>query len=136
MKGVKIGKYVNFIMFRKFVKYSFFGGISAAVEFVVFLLISSLFDLYIAAFLSFMMGLVCSFLLNKYIVFKNGGFSYAEAIQFIVLGLINSQVSSLVTVFMAGVVGDVFAKIISIGFIVIWNFLIMNFVIFKGKSKG
>lgn len=122
------------INFRKLLKYGFFGATTAGIEFVVFLLLSPWAHIYVASTVSFLVGLVVSFIFNKFIVFKNSDdVKKSEAVQFLVLGLANSQLSSVMTWAMSLVVPGFVAKIISMGAIAIWNYLLMNFVIFKKK---
>ena len=71
---------------------------------------------------------------NKFVVFKNSKqVNKAEVGQFVVLGLVNSQLSSVMTWAMSLVIPNFVAKIISMGAIAAWNYLLMNFVIFKRK---
>lgn len=119
---------------QKIIKYGFFGVITAGIEFVVFLLLSPWTHIYVASTISFLVGLVVSFTFNKFIVFKNSNnVKKSEAVQFLVLGLANSQLSSVMTWAMSLVAPGFVAKIISMGAIAIWNYLLMNFVIFKKK---
>jgi putative flippase GtrA len=68
------------------------------------------------------------------VVFKNSKqVNKAEVGQFVVLGLINSQLSSVMTWSMSLIIPNFVAKIISMGAIAVWNYLLMNFVIFKRK---
>jgi len=124
------------IINNKILRYIICGGISAGIEFLVFAALFQLTEIYIAAVLSFLCGLVTSYLLNKYIVFKKQGVDGVEVTQFLVLGLINSQLSSLITVGLTFIVPAVVAKLMSIVLIAIWNFIVMNTIIFKIKNKS
>lgn len=120
---------------RKLVKYGFFGLLSACIELGVFLLLSPHTYVYVASSASFLAGLVFSFIFNKFIVFKNSkNVAKGEVLQFITLGLVNSQVSSLITYGLSFVIPKTFAKIITIGLIAGWNYLLMNLIIFKKKE--
>lgn len=121
-------------VFYRVIKYGFFGVTTAGIEFVVFLLLSPWTHIYVASTISFLVGLVVSFTFNKFIVFKNSDIvKKSEAVQFLVLGLANSQLSSVMTWAMSLVVPGFVAKIINMGAIAIWNYLLMNFVIFKKR---
>lgn len=120
----------------KLIKYVFFGITTAGLEFGAFLMLLPLTHIYIASTISFLVGLIASFVFNKFAVFKNSKRIHKiEILQFVALGLFNSQFSSLMTTGLTLVVPPVVAKAISIAFIAIWNFLIMNFVIFKKNDK-
>ena len=119
----------------KLIRYGFFGSLSACIELGVFLLLSPHTYVYVASSASFLAGLVFSFIFNKFIVFKNSkNVAKGEVLQFITLGLVNSQVSSLVTYGLSFVIPKTFAKIITIGLIAGWNYLLMNLIIFKKKE--
>lgn len=126
------------------VKYSrpikFIGGgiISATVEFSSFYFLVDFFDLYIASVTSFLLGLVTSFLFNKFIVFKSNasqrGFT-KEVISFGVLGLVNSQLSGFLTISLASLFQEEFvAKIVTMMIIAAWNYIIMGKIIFKNGA--
>lgn len=125
---------VRKINLDKAIKYIVFGGVTASLEFAIFLLLSPWTHIYVASTASFMVGLVASFIFNKFMVFKNSkDIDKSEVFQFATLGLVNSQLSSLMTWAISMILPGYVAKILSIGAIVVWNFLLMNFVIFKRK---
>ena len=120
------------INFRKLLKYGFFGATTAGIELVVFLVLSPWTHVYVASTVSFLVGLVASFVFNKFVVFKNSKqVKKAEVGQFVVLGLVNSQLSSVITWTVSLVIPNFVAKIISMGVIAVWSYVLMNFVIFK-----
>lgn len=122
---------INKDQYSRIIRYGIFGIVSAGIEFLSFLILNAHFSLYVASVGSFMMGLISSFLFNKYVVFRKSGLTYREVVQFFVLGVTNSQISSLLTIFLAGFVSKTIAKILSIGLIAMWNYLIMNKIIFR-----
>lgn len=114
------------------------GGISALVELASFLALKGLFDsIYWPSLISFSLGLVASFLLNKYVVFgsRAGRKKFAsEVAMFIVLGIINSQISAWLTTGLVSLMGrEVVAKIITMAFVATWNYLVMSRLIFRNK---
>ncbi len=118
-------------------KYGFFGATTAGIEFVVFLVLSPWTHIYVASTVSFLVGLVASFVFNKFVVFKNSKqVRKAEVGQFVALGLINSQLSSVMTWAMSFIIPGSVAKIISMVAIAAWNYVLMNFVIFKSKKSS
>ena len=117
---------------KKIGKYGIFGVITAGLEFVIFMVLSMWIHIYAASALSFLVGLVTSFVFNKFVVFKNSKkVTRREVVQFFALGLVNSQLSSLITLVAVLVVPRSVAKIISMGTIATWNYVLMNFIIFK-----
>lgn len=120
---------------KKITNYGFFGVVSAGVEFMTFLALSSFLHLYVASFLSFLFGLTFSFYFNKFIVFKNSKKATGhEAVRFVVLGLVNSQLSSVITYGLSIFIPKVIAKIVTMAMIAGWNYIIMNVIIFKKKE--
>ena len=117
---------------KKIGKYGIFGVITAGLEFVIFMVLSMWMHIYAASALSFLAGLATSFVFNKFVVFKNSKkVTRREVVQFFALGLVNSQLSSLITLVAVLVVPRSVAKIISMGTIATWNYVLMNFIIFK-----
>ena len=88
--------------------------------------------IYTASALSFLVGLVTSFVFNKFVVFKNSKkVALCEIVQFFALGLVNSQLSSFMTLIASMIMPKSVAKILSMGAIAAWNYVLMNFIIFK-----
>ena len=117
------------------VKYIFFGATTAGIEFVVFLVLSPFVHIYVASVISFVVGLVTSFAFNKFIVFKNSKkVVRGEVVQFMTLGLVNSQLSSIMTWGVSFVLPSPAAKVISMGAIAVWNYILMKLVIFKKQD--
>lgn len=113
-------------------RYVFFGLLSAGLEFLLFTAIAGMVHLYIASVVSFSAGLITSFIFNKFLVFKKSNQIHkTEVIQFTLLGILNSQVSSFMTVGLAIFLPVTAAKIITMTFVAVWNYLLMRFVIFK-----
>lgn len=124
---------------KRLLKYIACGGASSLIELIVFLAVENILDIYFAALVSFFCGLISSFLLNKIVVFQsktNKGDTTVEGVKFIILGLLNSQISSWMTVWLIGIVSSgVIAKVITIIIIAVWNYLIMGKLIFNNKKK-
>ncbi len=119
---------------KKVGRYLFFGVVTAGIEFGVFMVLAPWTHIYIASTVSFGVGLTASFLFNKFFVFKNSKqVAKTEAGQFTVLGIVNSQLSSLVTYGLSLMVPDWVAKIFTMAMIAVWNYLIMNLVIFRRR---
>ena len=120
----------------QFVKYGISGCTSFVVEYSVFVGLTLLFPRIsilipnsIAMFTSFWV----SFLLNKFWSFKSQGQFMKQLTKFVMLFFINLGVSSLMLYLMVSVGGmnKFIAKLITIGVIVCWNFIIYKKVIYK-----
>lgn len=121
--------------YKKVINYVFFGGLSAGLEFVIFVILKNYFDVYIASVLSFGAGMISSFLFNKLMVFGKRGKDSREVIYFFALGAINSQISSIGTSMLSVVIPKNIAKIIFMVMVAAWNYLIMNYVIFRKRGN-
>lgn len=118
---------------KKVLSYLAFGGVTAGIEFSVFWMLHLSFHIYIASTISFLVGLFASFIFNKFIVFRGlKTITKREVAQFAALGIVNSQLSSLLTTVGAFIFPGLAAKIISMLAIIVWNYIIMNKIIFKG----
>ena len=120
--------------YGRVMKYCFFGGCSAAIEFIVFYLLKDLVPIYVSSVISFFAGLISSFLFNKYIVFRKKGINRGEIVQFVCLGLVNSQMSSFVTILFTSLLPQLMAKMSSIILIAIWNYFIMSKLVFTSSK--
>lgn len=122
---------------EKVAKYVFFGAVTAGIEFGVFVALLSIVHIYVASTISFFAGLLASFLFNKFIVFRNSqNIKKSEVGLFLVLGVANSQLSSLLTLGASFVMPSLLAKIASMVMIALWNYLLMNFFIFRKHEDG
>ncbi len=117
---------------KKILSYLAFGGMTAGIEFSVFLVLHLSLHIYVASTISFLAGLSASFIFNKFIVFRGSkAITKQEVVQFAILGVVNSQLSSLLTTIGAFIFPGFAAKMVSMLAIVVWNYIIMNKIIFK-----
>lgn len=110
------------------------GSLAAGTEYAVFLLLHHVGLLLIAAnVLSFSCGLAISFLLNKHWVFSRKGGVTKQFIIYAILAAVNVCISSgLIIAFVDHLnVPALIAKIIVMGMIACWNYVIFRNVIFK-----
>jgi putative flippase GtrA len=123
---------------KKQLKFIVCGGISALVELTVFIIISTITDVYLAAIESFFCGLITSFFLNRLVVFKSRTSkreAIKEAVRFLILGLVNSQLSSWLTVGLSLIINEMIAKVITMSIIAVWNYVAMERLIFPKKTS-
>lgn len=120
---------------KRVARYGSLGLVTAGLELAAFVVLDIVMHIYAASVVSFFVGLITSFLFNKFLVFKNTKkVTQKEVAQFATLGLANSQLSAIITWSIAFITPGYTAKIISIVFIAIWNYLIMNFIIFRKQD--
>lgn len=91
--------------------------------------------------ISYIIGLLVSFFGNRSITFKEASNTHAnsfkkQAGQYLVLAAINVVLSNiLLQVLVAGDVNILIAKVVVIGAVALWNFIIFNKIIFKRQPK-
>lgn len=135
---MKFKKYIS----KRFLNYLIVGGTAFFVEYGAFLVLQVLsVDLVVSQVMSFSMGLLVSFLGNRLITFNTGdksSYSLNKGAQvgiYVTLACCNLVLSSLVIYVLVNHLSIVpaIAKILVMGMIVSWNYLIFNKIIFKSK---
>lgn len=120
----------------RIIKYIFFGILTAIIEFLIFVICKSFLALYIASIIASFISIIASFVFNRFFTFSDRGRGnvHLEASSFFVLGFINSNLSATLVVILSNVFPNNISKLISMAIITIWNYLIMNLIIFKNKK--
>lgn len=118
--------------YHKVFKFLISGGLAAATEYGSFLIFILALPVVPANALSFMLGLVVSFSLNRSWVFVSKGNTKKKFAQYFLLALINLTLGSLL-IFTLTTMGTfaLIAKIIVMLLIASWNYLIFSKLIFK-----
>lgn len=126
--------------FKKIRNYVMIGGLAAAVEYTSFLVIYSVLPYVVMAqSLSFVLGIIVSFTGSRQYTFNNQRAYHHSAktqiISYLSLAFINLLISNLlIYVLVHGVVIiPLVAKIIVMGCVALWNFVIFNRFVFKTK---
>lgn len=91
----------------------------------------------VAHILSYGVGLAASFFFNKRAVFRSNNPMRSEVMKYVVLAGINLVIGSIMIMVLVGPLrqnADL-AKIIVIGIVSVWNFVIFKYVVFVSKSK-
>ena len=123
---------IDVLIRKQSLQYLFFGAIAAVTELATFIILVSSFSTYASAVISFLFGLIMSFIFNKFFVFKSSKGAHFELFPFILLGLANSQVSGFLTSYLSTIVGyPLLAKVISMAAIAVFSYTIMKYAIFK-----
>lgn len=119
------------------VRYLFVGGSGALIEYVGFYVMNSFSPIVISNAISFCIGLFYTFFLHRILTFKG---DYAirgrgQLILYLLLAVTNLLISSLLIVILVNwlLVNPLIAKLLNMVLIVLWNFLIMNRLIFKHR---
>lgn len=127
--------YILKLNHKKIFKFLVSGGSAAVIEYVVFLLIHFNFqgDIIIANGLSFMCGLIVSFSLNKYWVFRSKQSTHLELIRYMILATINLLIGTFIITFLTSMTGvyPAISKLIVMVTIAVWNYILFSKIIFK-----
>lgn len=120
--------------YASILKFLMSGGVAAATEYVVFLVLHEIgLPLFIANAFSFMCGLVVSFTLNKQWVFAKKGGGSRQFTMYFTLACINLLISSgLLSLLVHGF--NMLPSIAKLGTMILiasWNYIIYQKVIFK-----
>ncbi len=127
---------------REYLKYLLAGIASYLVDLLSFLFLNSVIQapLVVSITVSFVLGLTCSFLVNKIFVFgavKGSSVhrAHRQAVMFGVLVFFNYLFTYASVHYMLGIkIDPALAKTIATGCITLWNYILFNKVIFKTKS--
>jgi putative flippase GtrA len=124
---------------EQFIKFIISGSVAAIVEYSIFMALDKLIpngSIHIYQSISFVCGALVSFSLNKYWVFASKGSATSEAVRYFLLVAINTVISNLFLWVMIDKLDMVLwvAKISTMAFIAIWNFLILQKLIFVDKK--
>ncbi|NSW92611.1 MAG: GtrA family protein [Firmicutes bacterium] len=120
---------------RQFLKYVTTGGISFGAEYTMFYMLFRILKLWYIWSNSIAMtfGFTISFFLNRFWSFKSQGNAYRQFIMYGVLFLVNLFISNMLMLLFSGTFGikPLISKLVTVGILVCWNFVIYKKVIFK-----
>lgn len=125
----------------KKIRYLLIGGSSAFLEFGSFVVINHFStNVVISNVLSFLVGLLYSFSLHRVWTFK-GEHKHNPKRQFVsygVLAIINIFLTSVLIGFQVTSlnIAPFFAKLVCMALVVVWNYLLLSRVIFKGAPEN
>lgn len=126
-----------FAKYHNVAKFLMSGGVAALAEYLSFVALHHLGMYLIAAnALSFSCGLVISFTLNKHWVFSRKGNGTRQFAAYFVLALVNLVLGSGLIVLLAEGAGlaPLIAKVITMGVIATWNYVMYQKIIFKAPN--
>mgnify|MGYP004467738721 CR=1 FL=1 len=116
------------------IKYLMVGGSSAAIELVLFQLLSAVFAIPLAAanVTAVVVSTVFNFLVNRNVTFKSTSNPLRSLVLYLLLFALNTTFSTVVISFLAAQgVYPLVAKVCTMACIVLWNFVLYKKIIFK-----
>jgi putative flippase GtrA len=123
--------------YHKIIKFILSGGSAAFVEYSSFIMLISIFNISVIMgnSLSFLCGLIVSFLLNKYWVFGSTQGSNGEFLRYLTLALLNLAIGFFLMSLLINVMemNSFIAKVVVMMTIAVWNYMIFSKLIFKNK---
>jgi putative flippase GtrA len=116
-------------------KFLLSGGLAFTIEYIAFIVLIYAFVawLAIANIISFCLGLITSFLLNKYWVFNNDQKSKKQPILYGTLAICNLIISTFVISTLGTIIEPAIIKVVMVIAIAIWNYFIYKYFIFSYK---
>jgi putative flippase GtrA len=124
-------------MLEKFIKFCLVGGVGMAVDFAVTYACKELLRLnkYLANALGFATAATSNYALNRLWTFHSAGSIPAEYAKFVGIAILGLGINSAVVYLLVEKLKlhFYFAKLIAIGVVTIWNFLMSYFFAFAGS---
>jgi putative flippase GtrA len=117
------------------------GGSAALIEYVIFLVLNVVLEgrnIAVSQSVSYICGFIVSFILNKFWVFASKGSVRAELVRYALLAVINLGLSNLVIVLLTNelAVKPAIAKLIVMGMVAAWNYVIFQNLIFRSEPDN
>ena len=127
---------------KEFLRYTIVGGSAFIIDFGAMCIFQELVfkgqHVYIAVFIGYILGLIYNFILSNSYVFKNGfekikGKEILSFIIFGIIGLIGLVLTELLMYLFINIIAMwyIFAKIISAGIVLFWNYLARKMIIYR-----
>lgn len=127
----------NYRQLQRVLRFLVSGGLAAVAEYSTFIMLSVmfLFPVVLANTLSFCLGFIISFTLNKHWVFQSDGNMKRQMISYLILAVVNLCLGNVVIWILVEVsLPPLIAKIITMIFIASWNYGFFSRYIFKSTS--
>jgi putative flippase GtrA len=128
---------VLFQRFQNLILYGIIGSFSAGIDFLIFYVLTHTFGVYYltANFISVSFGITTSFILNKNYNFKVKDQVFRRFLIFFSIGLSGLFVSSALLYFFINYfhLTKIFAKLMSIVFVILIQFVLNKYVTFRKK---
>lgn len=133
-----------FFKYKEIVYYGIFGVLTTIINYVSYILFTRLFgfNIFISNLLAWILSVIFAFITNKIIVFKSKEFTLKVLIKeissFILARLFSLLLDMLILYIMSDLIGinDLIVKIISNIIVIIVNYILSKFIIFKNRNKN
>jgi len=121
----------------KGVRFLLVGGSAAATEYISFICIAYLLGItvLVANVVSFLIGFIVSFTLNRSWVFKSDGDRQKQILSYAALAMVNLVASTAIVSVLAHMMPAFIVKVFAMGCIAIWNYFIFSKYIFVQAKK-
>lgn len=142
-EGDRLDKIKNlFIKYKEIINYGIFGVLTTLVNYVSYILFTRLFgvDIFISNLIAWLLSVIFAFVTNKLIVFNSKDLSIKivakEGFKFMMARVFSLLLDMLILYVMADVMGinDLIVKIISNVIVIIVNYVLSKFIIFKDNK--
>lgn len=130
-----------FIKYKELINYGIFGVLTTVINYVSYIIFTRVFNLEIftSNLLAWILSVMFAFITNKIIVFESKEFTLKtlvkEGIAFTVARILSLLLDMLILYIMVDIMGisDLIVKIISNIIVIIVNYILSKFLIFKKK---
>jgi putative flippase GtrA len=120
-------------------KFLLSGGLAAVVEYLLFtaFMYFQILPLVGAQTVSFLAGLIVSYSLNRKWVFKSENDIKKEGLKYLTLAIINLVLTNIILALLINILGVIYwiAKILVMGGVAAWNYIIFQKFIFGSERK-
>lgn len=130
-----------YIKYKELINYGIFGVLTTIINYVSYILFTRLFsiDIFISNLLAWVLSVIFAFITNKIIVFESKEFTLKtivkEGTSFVIARILSLLLDMLILYIMSDLMGinDLIVKIISNIIVIIVNYILSKFIIFKNK---
>jgi len=124
---------------NRFIRYCVVGGINTAVDFSIFLFLTTALKTAAAPanIVSYTTALCASFILNRNFTFRSPAYSLvpgAQFYRFVGINLVSLVGSTAVIWLLSAMIVPIAAKLVTAPFVTAWGFLAVRFIVFRSKG--
>ena len=130
--------------YKELINYGIFGVLTTIINYLSYIIFTRLLnlDIFISNLLAWILSVIFAFFTNKIIVFKSKEFTFGvlikESITFVGARVFSLLLDMIILYIMSDLMGinDLIVKIISNIIVIIVNYVLSKFIIFKSKTKN
>ena len=124
---------------NRFIRYCVVGGINTAVDFSIFLFLTTALKTAAAPanIVSYTTALCASFILNRNFTFRSPAYSLVPGAQFhrfVGVNLVSLVGSTAAIWLLSAMIVPIAAKLVTAPFVTAWGFLAVRFIVFRSKG--